>query len=73
MNLYAWGYNNKGQLGDNTVVDKLVPTKIGTKTWKQVCAGTYHQVALEIKSIEWIKHLTIINQSFVGRSNRDII
>ena len=35
--LWGWGYNNKGQLGDNTVISRLTPVSIlGTK--KTFCA-----------------------------------
>lgn len=31
--LWAWGYNNIGQLGDGTNVSKFIPTQIGNDTW----------------------------------------
>ena len=72
MSIYSWGSNIKGQLGDGTTIDKLEPTKIGTKNWKQVSAGVTSTLAIElIKNI--IKNYISINQSFVGKSNRDII
>ena len=74
MSIYAWGSNNKGQLGDNTKIVKLIPTQIGTKNWKQVDCGDSHTVAIDfIFNNDWKKQLVIRNQSFVGRSNRDII
>ena len=33
--LWAWAYNNKGQLGDNTVVYRSSPTQIPGTTWAQ--------------------------------------
>ncbi len=37
--LYAWGDNNRGGLGDGTTTDRLIPTKIGSDTWKSIVAG----------------------------------
>jgi alpha-tubulin suppressor-like RCC1 family protein len=46
--LWGWGYNQNGQLGDGTQVDKLVPTQIGKdKDWVSVAAGKAHVAALK--------------------------
>jgi alpha-tubulin suppressor-like RCC1 family protein len=38
--LWAWGYNNSGQLGDGTVINRSSPVQIGAlTTWYQVSAG----------------------------------
>jgi alpha-tubulin suppressor-like RCC1 family protein len=41
--LKCWGFNSDGQLGDNTIVNKLVPTEIdsGTTYSRVSLAGTY--------------------------------
>ena len=36
--LYAWGANANGQLGDGSVISNSSPVKIGTDTWKAVSA-----------------------------------
>lgn len=52
--LYAWGFNQNGQLGDNTFVDKLTPTKIGTDTtWLAVAAGKAHTLAVKKNGTLW--------------------
>lgn len=52
--LWAWGYNNSGQLGDGTYVNKTVPTKIGTATdWVSVGAGYYHSFAIKANGTLW--------------------
>jgi alpha-tubulin suppressor-like RCC1 family protein len=46
--LWAWGYNQNGQLGDGTQIDKLVPTQVGKdKDWVSVAAGRAHVAALK--------------------------
>lgn len=46
--LWAWGYNNFGQLGDNTLVSKRTPVAVGgsNKTFCHVCNGYYIGVAI---------------------------
>ena len=46
--LWTWGYNNNGQLGDGTTVDKSSPIQpINNLTnWKQVSAGGFFIVAI---------------------------
>lgn len=45
--LWAWGYNQNGQLGDGTMVDKNVPVKVGSsKDWVSISAGKSHSMAI---------------------------
>jgi alpha-tubulin suppressor-like RCC1 family protein/outer membrane protein OmpA-like peptidoglycan-associated protein len=56
--LFCWGYNNKGQLGDNSTVDKNVPTAVqgafatggtdssGANFYPWVTAGAEHTCAV---------------------------
>ena len=46
--LWSWGYNNVGQLGDNTIVSKSSPVQIagGGTNWKQVAAGQQKTIAI---------------------------
>lgn len=42
-NGFCWGYNDYGQLGDASDVDKLAPTPIsGGKSWSVIGAGRNH-------------------------------
>jgi alpha-tubulin suppressor-like RCC1 family protein len=46
--LWAWGYNNYGQLGQNDTVDRSSPVQVGALTaWSQVFAGAYDAFALQ--------------------------
>ena len=53
-NLWTWGYNYNGQLGDGTEIDKTTPVQIkqGTK-FKQVSAGHEHTIALDSDGNLW--------------------
>ena len=51
-NLYTWGYNYNGQLGDSTNTDKLVPTLVlyfdtNSIDITQVSLGHYHSSAID--------------------------
>ena len=54
--LYAWGRNNNGQLGDDTIVDRSSPVQIGALTnWYQVSAsaGGTHTTATKTDGTLW--------------------
>jgi hypothetical protein len=52
--LWAWGWNNNGQLGDGTRVNKNNPVQIGTATnWKTVAANQYHTLAVKQDGTLW--------------------
>jgi alpha-tubulin suppressor-like RCC1 family protein len=52
--LWAWGYNQAGELGDGTNVNKAYPNQINTATdWKSVSAGHAHTLALKKDGSLW--------------------
>jgi alpha-tubulin suppressor-like RCC1 family protein len=52
--LYTWGNNVHGQLGDGTLQGKSIPTHIGTaEDWTTVSAGDQHTVALKSDGSLW--------------------
>ena len=53
--LWTWGYNNYGQLGDNTIVNKSSPvqTIAGGTNWKQVSCGAHHISAIKTDGTLW--------------------
>ena len=55
--LWAWGWNDEGQLGDGTSGEenyKTTPTKIGSETnWASVSAGGAYTVAIKTDGTLW--------------------
>jgi alpha-tubulin suppressor-like RCC1 family protein len=52
--LWAWGNNEYGQLGDGTTSDKTAPVVIGTdKDWFKIAAGSHHALALKKDGTLW--------------------
>lgn len=52
--LWAWGENDKGRLGDGTTVDKSTPIRIGfLADWKQVSAGSDYTMAIKNDGTLW--------------------
>jgi len=50
--LWAWGYNNYGQLGDNTTAFRYIPIKI-IEDVISVSAGWYHSTAIKKDGSLW--------------------
>ncbi|MGN6418640.1 MAG: RCC1 domain-containing protein [Pseudobacter sp.] len=52
--LWAWGYNNNGQLGDNTTTTRHSPVQIlpGT-TWKEIAVGSDFSLAIRSDGTLW--------------------
>lgn len=54
-NLWAWGYNEKGQLGDGTTINKTSPTKIETDiNFVQLSAGDHHSAGIDNEGKLWV-------------------
>jgi alpha-tubulin suppressor-like RCC1 family protein len=43
--LYTWGYNGKGQLGQNNRTDYSSPVQIPGTTWSSIAAGASSNIA----------------------------
>lgn len=52
--LWAWGSNEKGQLGDNSQINRNLPIQIGNdKDWKFISCGTDHSIAIKNDGTIW--------------------
>ena len=53
-NLWSWGLNDQGQLGDGTTINKNIPTKIEIDTtFKKFSIGENHSIAVDNRGILW--------------------
>ena len=57
---WAWGYNDYGQLGDNTEINRPTPTQVGNPTNSsqpfqvaQISAGVIHSLAIDKSGAAW--------------------
>ena len=55
-NLWTWGTNSDGRLGDNTTTGKLTPitTFAGGTNWKQLSCGDTHTAAIKTDGTLWL-------------------
>ena len=51
--VWAWGGNTDGQLGDGTTNSSNVPIKVNISGVKQIAAGEYHTIALKSNGEVW--------------------
>ncbi len=52
--LWCWGFNDQGQLGDGTLVNKNVPTQVGIATdWSMVSTGGFFTHAIKTNGSLW--------------------
>ena len=70
-NLWLCGYNNYGQLGDNSIVKKSSPvqTIAGGTNWKSISARTYHTAGIKTDGTLW----TWGNNGFGQLGNNTIV
>ena len=43
--LWTWGHNAHGQLGDNTTTNKSSPIQIAGTTWVDIAGSSHHSLA----------------------------
>ena len=53
-NLWSWGYNNKGQLGQSNVINRSSPVQIGAlTTWSNISVGIFSCLAIKTDGTLW--------------------
>ena len=67
--LWGWGFNNSGQLGDNTYTDRASPaqTVSGGTNWKQVSCGSVFTAAVKTDGTLWAWGFNV--QGDIGNNN----
>ena len=53
--VWTWGYNNFGQLGDNSITSRRTPVSIlgSVKTFCEISCGRYHTMAIDKNGRAW--------------------
>lgn len=51
--LWAWGWNNVGQLGDGTTIDRDTPVEVGLDDVTAVAGGYWHTLAVKSDGTVW--------------------
>jgi alpha-tubulin suppressor-like RCC1 family protein len=53
--IWAWGWNDSGELGNNTIISRSSPVSVigGFTDWKQVSGGTQHSFGLRTNGTLW--------------------
>ena len=51
--LFAWGYNNNGQLGQNDRVNRSSPVQIGSDYWAEVSTGNFFSATIKADGTLW--------------------
>jgi alpha-tubulin suppressor-like RCC1 family protein len=51
-NLFTWGYNGYGQLGDNTTINRSSPVQIAG-SWNSITFGARHTLAIKTNGTLW--------------------
>ena len=69
--LWTWGYNNLGQLGNRTTINRSTPvtTFAGGTNWKQVACGGFHTAAIKTDGTLWTWGYNVAGQ--LGDSTTD--
>jgi alpha-tubulin suppressor-like RCC1 family protein len=70
--VWAWGLNNVGQVGDNSVASRRTPVSVlgATKTFCQIAAGFCHTIAIDKNGQAWAWGLNNAGQVGDNSGNR---
>ena len=71
--IWAWGYNRYGQLGDGTTVDKKTPVQVMISNVIDISAGSEYNLAIKSNGTVWAWGFNIFGQLGDGSTtNRSI-
>jgi alpha-tubulin suppressor-like RCC1 family protein len=67
---WSWGYNNVGQLGDNSILSRRTPVSVagGTKTFCEIAVGYSHSCAIDKNGRAWCWGLNSTYQLGTGNT-----
>jgi alpha-tubulin suppressor-like RCC1 family protein len=51
--LYAWGRNIIGEIGDGTTINASSPVQVGSESWKAIGSGDNHSLAIKSNGTLW--------------------
>ena len=69
--LWAWGYNNDGELGLGNNTNTNVPTQVGEGTsWASVATGALHTLAVKTDGTLWAWGYNYSGQLGLGNNGR---
>jgi alpha-tubulin suppressor-like RCC1 family protein len=72
--LWAWGYNNVGQLGDGSTTHRSQPVKIGSDSnWSKITAGSFHSVAIKADGTLWVWGQNLYGQLGTGNTTSSLV
>ena len=71
--LYAWGKNDRGQLGIGSTENKTTPQRVGSADdWKAISAGLSHSLALKIDNTLYAMGGNLFGELGNGENNADL-
>jgi alpha-tubulin suppressor-like RCC1 family protein len=72
-NLYCWGHNQYGKLGDGTTTNRAVPTLVNSDTWADVSPGKDHTCAIKTTGSLWCWGLNSSGQLGNGTTTDSLV
>jgi alpha-tubulin suppressor-like RCC1 family protein len=51
--LWSWGSNNYGRLGDGTIINRSSPVQLPGTQWNDISGGSFHSLARKTDGTLW--------------------
>jgi alpha-tubulin suppressor-like RCC1 family protein len=72
--LWAWGYNDNGQLGIGNTITQQTPVQVGNDhDWMKVNRGGYNSIALKTNGTLWVWGWNVHGELGLGDTNRRLL